>query len=297
MAEPAPTHETPGNTPYDGVIPTAWLTAYGRTFSDIPYSEAMFAKLDAMRAQTESAPILEEMKDTKLAPQFEARHKLLNKLITQTGIPQILEIAAGLSTRGLEFTANESISYVELDLPKMAADKQAVLLELQQDGITEARPNLFIEAGSAVEPDDLAKATGHFDTNKPLVVVNEGLLRYLSFEDKTKYAENVQSLLKKYGGAWITSDISLPKIFYKEDDIMALRRKRISEITGVNIADNLFKDVDDAKDFFYNLGFKVESHSFNEVADDLTSPAKLGMSDDYAKAINGSAVVFVMKLR
>ena len=77
---------------------------------------------------------------------------------------------------------------------------------------------------------------------------------------------------------------------------MAGRRQKISEITGVNVADNLFKDEDDAKQFFDDLGFSIESHSFLEVVDELTSPAKLGMPRDYVEAINGSAVCFVMKL-
>lgn len=78
---------------------------------------------------------------------------------------------------------------------------------------------------------------------------------------------------------------------------MANRRKRISEITGVNVADNLFKDEEDAKQFFDGLGFDVESHSFLEVIDERTSPAKLDMPRDYVEAINGSAVCFVMKLK
>jgi hypothetical protein len=126
--------------------------------------------------------------------------------------------------------------------------------------------------------------------------MNEGLLRYLSIDEKTRYADNVKVLLRKFGGVWITSDISLPKVIYREDDVMAGRRKRISEITGVNVADNLFKDEEDAKHFFEDLGFDVESHSFLEVIDELTSPTKLDMPRDYVEAINSSAVCFLMKL-
>lgn len=284
-------------TPYDGIIPTSWLTAYGRTFTDIPYSEAMFDELEAIRVASGATDTLDVMKDTNLAPQFEARHKLLNRLIGQTGISQVLEIAAGLSTRGLEMTADGSVNYVELDLPKLAADKQKIIADLEVRGLVPKRDNLHVEAGNAVELGDLEKAARHFDGTQPIVVVNEGLLRYLNFDDKTKYAANITALLKKFGGVWITSDISLPKIIYKEDDVMADRRKRISEITGVNVADNLFKDEEDAKHFFEGLGFDVESHSFLEVIDELTSPAKLGMPRDYVEAINGSAVCFVMKLR
>jgi len=298
MTQAAHIDEQSPRTPYDGIIPTGWLTAYGRTFTDIPYSQEMFAELEGMRQKAGgSEEALTVMKDTNLAPQFEARHKLLSKLIGQTGIEQVLEIAAGLSTRGLEITADEDITYVELDLPAMVADKRKIVAALQEKGAVPERPNLFFEAGSATEQADLDNAARHFDDTKPLAVVNEGLLRYLSFDDKAKYAANVTSLLKKFGGVWITSDISLPAIIYKEDDVMKGRRQKISAITGVNVTNNLFKDEADARQYFEGLGFSVESHSLLEVLDELTSPAKLGMERDYAEAINASAVIFVMRLK
>ncbi len=292
--EPTP---EPNSTSYDGIIPTGWLTAYGRAFSDNPYAQAVFDELEALQGTPESAETMEIMKDTNLAPQFEARHKLLDRLIGQTGCRQILEVAAGLSTRGLAMTAQEEVTYVELDLPRMMADKRTILGNLQKKGAVPERPNLHHEDGSATEPSDFTRAARHFNPGEPVVVINEGLLRYLSFEDKQRYADNVKVLLGRFGGAWITSDISLPKVLYKEDDIMAERRKRISAITGVNVADNLFKDEADAKRYFEDLGFSVESHSFLEVIDELTTPAKLGMPRDYVEAINASAVCFVMRLR
>jgi len=284
-------------TPYDGIIPTGWLTAYGRTFTDIPYSQAMFDELEAIRVAAGSTEILVKMKDTKFAPQFEARHKLLDKLIKGTGIKQVLEIASGLSTRGLDITADGSVEYVAVDLPTMMADKRKILANFEQSGVVPKRGNLQIEDGSAVDFDDLLRATRYFDEAEPIVVVNEGLLLYLNFAEKTQYASNVTVLLRKFGGVWITSDISLPTVFYKEDDVMKLRRKRISEITGVNVADSLFKDEDDAKRFFEELGFDVESYSFLEMTNDLVSPNNLDMPRDYVEAINGSAVCFVMRLR
>lgn len=291
-AETKQTHKTP----YDGIIPTGWLTAYGRTFTDIPYSREFFGELEAIRSESESSEVLEIMKDTKLAPHFEARHKLLDRLIRRTGANQILEIAAGLSTRGTEMTSDGLAQYVEVDLPGMMSDKRRIMEALERKAVVPHRPNLYIEDGSALSLADMTRATRHFDTDKPIVIVNEGLMRYLGLDEKTIYANNIKTLLHQFGGTWITSDISLPKVIYKEDDIMFDRRKRISKITGINVADNLFKDEDDAKRFFGKLGFDVESHSFLEVIDELTSPKKLGMPRDYVEAINSSAVAFVMTI-
>jgi O-methyltransferase involved in polyketide biosynthesis len=287
--------KSPAETAYDGIIPTGWLTCYGRSFSNIPYAQEMFEELEAIRRQSSDADVLEEMKDTKLGPHFEARHKLINKLIHQTGIKQIIEVAAGLSTRGLELGSDSSVTYVEVDLPAMVADKVKIIDSLITKGIVNRAPNLHVEGGNALEMSDLEKATHFFDPSKPILVVNEGLLRYLSFLEKEVYAKNVHSLLGQYGGVWITADISLPKVVYKENDVMTVRRQRLTEITGKDISNNLFKDENDAKRFFEGLGFDVESHSFLGVTDDLTSPQKLGYPSEYVAAINGSAVVFVMK--
>jgi O-methyltransferase involved in polyketide biosynthesis len=249
-------------------------------------------------AKVSLAHLLDSERRTRnVAPQFEARHKLLDRLIGQTGIKQVLEIAAGLSTRGLDMTSDGSLTYVELDLPNMMADKRKIVADLQGKDKLPKRSNLFFEDGSAIEIEDFLQAARYFNEDEPIVVMNEGLLRYLNFDEKSTYADNVKALLRKFGGVWITSDISLPKVVYKEDDVMAGRRKKISAITGVNVADNLFKDEEDAKQFFEGLGFEVESHSFLEVIDELTSPAKLDMPRDYVEAINSSAVCFVMRLQ
>ncbi len=284
-------------TAYDGIIPTGWLTAYGRTFSDIPYSTEVFEELEKIRQASGATDVLTEMKDTKMAPNFEARHKLINRLVRQTGIHQVLEIAAGISTRGLELSSDDSIEYVEVDLPSMMADKRKVIKALDDKGVVKVGANLHIEDGSALDLDSLVRAASHFNTDKPIVAVNEGLMRYLTFPEKEVYVKNVRQLLERFGGVWITADISLPKVVYKEDDVSTVRRQKMSEITGRDIKKNLFKDEQDAKRFFENLGFDVESHSFLEVTGDLTSPRKLSYPADYVEAINGSAVVFVMKLK
>ena len=51
------------------------------------------------------------------------------------------------------------------------------------------------------------KATRFFN-EEPIAVVNEGLLQYLDSQEKTVLGRNVHQLLKRFGGIWITPDIS-----------------------------------------------------------------------------------------
>ena len=43
--------------------------------------------------------------------------------------------------------------------------------------------------------EDLLSATQKFEENKPIAVLNEGLLRYLDYHERTKVAENIHQLL------------------------------------------------------------------------------------------------------
>lgn len=281
-------------TPYDGIIPTGWLVAYGRTFTDIPHAKEVFTALEALHNPGDA---IKFKPSSPLAPHLEARHKLLNKLIRDTKITQVVEVAAGLTTRGLELTEDPSMVYVEFDLPTASADKQKIVDLLVSKSSVPKRPNLHFRGGSAVVEADLLAATESLDPSKPVAVVNEGLLRYLSTTDKATYAKNVASVLKKFGGVWITSDISEPKVSFKGKEILTGRDKKITEVTGKDFAPNIFKDDDEAERFFKEQGFNVERHSFFEVFDELKSPEKLDIPRDYSEAITKPGTAFVMRLR
>lgn len=47
----------------------------------------------------------------------------------------------------------------------------------------------------------------YFDEDREIAIINEGLLRYLTFEEKKIVATNVYNMLK-YNGVWITCDVT-----------------------------------------------------------------------------------------
>ena len=147
-----------------------------------------------------------------------------------------------------------------------------------------------------MEYKNFEKAVKYFDELKPLIITNEGLLRYLTKDEKAKGAQNIHKILERFNGVWITSDISLRKIFNKENKMMNNHVEKISKLTGKDIVANRFDTEEEAKDFFENLGFSIERHSFMEVKDMLTSPNKLNLSDLQVKEQIEDAVAFVMKV-
>ena len=276
------------------VSPTSWGVAYLRKFSAIPFSTEIFELLEARRIAAGIPDFAGEMKRAPLAPQLEARYKLVDRLVNSTGIDQILEVASGSAPRGINFAiANPATSYVETDLPSMAAEKRDILANLS----IELPKNLKIEPADALSIEDLERAVAGFSEQKPIVIVNEGLMRYLNFTQKTIYARNVKQLLERFGGAWITPDISLRSAMEREDEVADGHIQKLATMTGVDLSQNVFENEDQAQDFFEGLGFTVETHSFLEVSDELVSPGKLGMSPEQVERLNGPCPAFVMRLK
>lgn len=103
------------------------------------------------------------------------RHSMLDnqlkELIEQHPELQVLEIACGLSPRGWWFRQHyPNITYRELDLPDMAATKQAALQQIENNVDEVLSVDLFTEA--------FAAAFEVFDPQRPLVIISEGLINY-----------------------------------------------------------------------------------------------------------------------
>ena len=276
------------------VAPTAWGVSYLRTFSDIPLSIEVFDALSRRLAANGESDIALGAKRDHLAPQLEARYKLVDRLIVQKGTNQVIELAAGVATHGINLTrANPDLNYVELDLPGVVKEKEAILEDI---GI-ELPPNFSVVEGDALKEKDVERALLGFSKAEPLTVVNEGLMRYLTFDQKAILAKTVHGLLSEYGGVWITPDISLRQALAREDEVASGQTQRLKQTTGIDIEKNVFEDVQHAKDFFESLGFNIEEHSFLEVTNELVSPATLGMSADEVQRLIEPCVVFVMTLK
>src|SRR6266700_4072602 len=261
------------------ISPTALLTAYGRTLTDIPFSRDIFEESEKIRLSKGEAAMPVEFQTPATAPRFEARHKLINRLLRQSGVTQVLEIAAGLSPRGLEMTADPDFTYAEVDLTGNAQLKQKIVDAITAKPTVGVRTNLSVEEGDALDLVSLQAATTCLDRAKPIAIITEGLLRYLNPDEKTTVAKNIQTLLKQFGGVWITSDTTAKRNSQNENAAVQAQSEKTKQTTGINTDLNLFKDSKETQDFFQHLGFTVEDHQLMEAAKELISPKKLGQTD------------------
>ena len=102
---------------HERVSVTAWRVAYRRTLSDIPFSVEIFDELQKIMRRTRSAAELQELDQIvqpDITPIFEARFKLVNRLLKEQNARQILEIAAGFSPRSLAMARDPSVEYSEM---------------------------------------------------------------------------------------------------------------------------------------------------------------------------------------
>lgn len=266
--------------------PTALLVAYARTFTDIPFSQDIFNEYEKINQAHNGPQMPEELKIPSLAPRFEARYKLINQLLENTGVSQIIEVAAGLSPRGLEMTKDQETIFVELDLAKNNETKKEIVDSLTRK--SKSRTNLNIEEGNALDLSTLESAITHLDKLKPIAVITEGLLRYLNTDEKITLAKNIYTLLEQFGGVWITSDTTSSDNPEESDD-----REKRKTISGDF---NLFKDREESENFFRNLGYHLTSHLLSEVEDDLTSPTKLKMNKEELHTLFKGKYVYEMHI-
>jgi len=101
----------------------AWAGLAGADLLDNPDSRRVFGATNAALAM--ARPFFG--KGPSLRHSLVQRHVMIDRVLTDEGARHVLELAAGLSRRGLTFSADARVSYVELDRAPVIARKRALL--------------------------------------------------------------------------------------------------------------------------------------------------------------------------
>jgi O-methyltransferase involved in polyketide biosynthesis len=260
--------ETTNNvSEYSKISPTAKITAYWKSLSDIPYAKEISDTINAEKGAKEvlgdNLSVMEHFSSVIM----EVRYKAINAGLQKKQVNNIMELACGLSPRGLELVANNK-KYIGTDLPDMLAEtSSAVNTIAARIGI---KPGLLhFEAVNVLDKEQLEKAAVHFNGER-FAICNEGLLMYFNMEEKAAMAKNVHSVLHQNGGCWITIDIAFSELRKKlfaaaspeAKEKLKGRIGTISNQTGRDLATNDFKDETEATAFYEALGFHIEKYPF-----------------------------------
>jgi O-methyltransferase involved in polyketide biosynthesis len=286
----------------DKISFTADLSGLVRSLTNIPYSkeihEILSEKVKGTQVEIELREAI-EFDMLRITPVMECRYKLSDKLMEENGAIKVLELAAGLSPRGFKWTENPQITYVEFDLPHKIKEKRQIVEELISQLKMNSHPNLYFVAGDVLHREDMITATTHFQASDgPIVIVSEGLLPYLTHEQKKMMAENIKYLLNRLGGCWITTDINFPSID-QSDPFSQLRTAEVIhdyfQFKGIQMYP--FESVVFAKSFFEELGFLVEQRCYREVLLEMVAPFHRNASKDELENEVGSRISFVMRCK
>jgi O-methyltransferase involved in polyketide biosynthesis len=276
---------------------TAKIAAYYRQFSDIPFAQEVAKRIgaDAAFDQILREHGLDREKLTFYAPMFEARYKSITQLILQSGASQVLELASGYSLRGLDLTLSGQVGYVETDLPAVVAAKRGLLEDVRQHHAIRPSPHHVVTAADALDFDEVRSSVAVLDPSRPLTVLCEGLIMYLSKEQTEQLATNIRRLLGEFaGGSWITPDFT----FRADARDLPPERVRLREaITGVTqrqIDASALEDERDLAAFLGRVGFSIEVRSQVDETPSFSSVQALGLSPASIERLRGVLRVWVM---
>jgi O-methyltransferase involved in polyketide biosynthesis len=272
---------------YEKISPTAKFVAYLRSFTNIPFAREIALETGAEKTFQE---LTGESKEStvRLAPFWEARYRVTDRILAEYSVTQVLEIAAGLSPRGLAMTEKPDVVYVVTDLPQVL-DEEKEVAETILANSNIRRPNLHFQPANAFDMESLSTAAAAFECDRPIAIITEGLLPYLNRIEKEALAGNIQVLLRKHHGLWITSDVHSKQYLQetsKLDDNMQKRLTSISRATERTLESNVFADENDIKQFFDKAGFRMVEYPHSSVLEDLSSVKLLNLTQDEMQKIH-----------
>lgn len=278
---------------------TAKVSAYYRKFSDIAFAAevAMLIGADEAFAEIVRDHALEPDKLTFYAPMFEARYKSITELIRESGASQVLELASGYSLRGLDLTQSGSLHYVETDLPEVVATKLELLEEVRRRHDIEPSPLHVVTVADALDIDQLRTAAAGFDRGRPLMVLCEGLIGYLTKEETGRLAANVHRLLTEFaGGWWIVPDFAFKTEIRELPPERIRLREAITGVTQRQLDGSAFEDGDELATFLRGAGFDVQVHAQVDKTPSFSTIAALELSPAVIEQMRPILRVWVMSL-
>jgi O-methyltransferase involved in polyketide biosynthesis len=260
---------------YERISTTGDVIAHIRSFTSLQYAKEI-ARLANSRERTHQfhhRPDFDIDLDgmQKLSPWIELRSRAIARVAKRISkVGNYLELASGLSPMGLNFTKDPNVFYLETDLSEVIAEKQHIALSL---GLM--RENLGFKPASALDESALRNAVEeYYKDSWWLTVLCEGLLQYLTHDEKRTLANIVSKLLHERDGVWVTTDV-----LFKDDQRKGfdqnLKTRRIREImrenTGRDMVELAFDGPEQAKAFFLKSNLTVEIYPQFE-GSECTSP-------------------------
>jgi O-methyltransferase involved in polyketide biosynthesis len=200
--------------PRTSISPTAYYTSavWARHGLSHPTLSTAWGRLMYRSVQPAMA-VTKALGGTRLEDFLLARHLLIDSLlddaIERGEVSQVIEVAAGLSPRGWRFANRhgERLTYMETDLPAMAARKRAALERAGSLGPTHRVLELDALRGGG--EGSLTALAAELDPSRGLAIVTEGLLTYLDRDSVLGLWRRAAESLQRFPHGLMLSDLHL----------------------------------------------------------------------------------------
>ncbi len=282
------------------ISPTAKLTADLRRHSDIPFADVI-AELTDAASFARGMPGGGMPPDVRrwMAPLVEARYKCLSSAIEQAQVSQVLEFASGFAFRGVAMAVRSSLLYVETDLPEIHQTRQALRTTLERTGSLPQSDRCLVAAVDMLSQDDVDKAAELLRPGEPVAIVHEGILPYLSADEKHVAASNIARLLRRFGGVWLTPDFksgndSIERLWQSENAQMVGRYLGTSS-GRTKPRDKSLSDEAKVLAFLAHHGLAGEKRSAVPDLDMLSSARNLSTSEDEQRAVQSGLALWAIR--
>ncbi len=186
---------------------TALYTAGAWTWGAFPNAE-LFASADTDRVFRVVNGALAvarflRLRAAPLATSLVHRHAAIDHLLRRSACREVVELATGLSRRGVTFSADPAMR--EVDLPHVIGAKRDLLARTAEGRAAIERSNWSL-VGADVTTLSL-DAVAPPDPGRPLFVIAEGLMMYLDAEAQRALMRKVAARLAAGGGGTFVFDL------------------------------------------------------------------------------------------
>ena len=194
------------------ISPTAHYTGHVWTRNKLSHSALRTLEGRALFGALEPAMRLNRaLGGTTLERHLLARHRaldhLLERAIDEEGVSQVIEMACGMSPRGWRFCDRygDQLTYIEADLPAMAARKRRALERI--GALSDTHRIIELDALAKEGPTSLAAIAAPLDRTRGLAIVTEGLLGYFPLRQVLDVWRRSADLLGEFAANRYLSDL------------------------------------------------------------------------------------------
>ena len=290
---------------YERISPTAILVAAIRAkYTDLPYARDIYAAVRHIAKPYSYDRMTSYIgrfgrffpRSTSRIVFLEARYLSVNRILRDLASGwAIVEVASGLSPRGLEWLKNCPL-YIETDLPDMLRIKKLVLEEVIVKNGYFSDLQHKLRTLNAMDYMDWERLGGEFFSGEKMniAVVHEGLASYLSQAEKNVLRDNIHRFLTAFAseGIWITPDFYT---YGKGQKTWAINliNSRIESRTGRKY--HHFPGDEQVAAYLQSGGFDASCYGSSMIFDQLSCLRRLDLDKDTIFKIVSTFKVWVAR--